>query len=197
MLRRLELALLIGILISVALSSLGAFAAQSAQLREEVLRLHVVANSDDAADQAIKLVVRDAVLAARPDVFVSGQTKAEATSAICLPEIEQIAKDAIMDNGYFYPVSAELVNMYFSTRQYEDFTLPAGRYDAIRLIIGQGAGENWWCVMFPPMCIPAAQPGEQHYLEDKIARLGQSPSYRPKFAVVELIENLREALMAG
>jgi len=193
MLKRFEVAILIGIIAGVIISSLGAFAGQSEQIRRQVLRLHVLANSDSEEDVALKLAVRDAVLRDRPEIFSGAADKAEARQLAQehLEEIEQIARDEISRLGYSYEVSAQIVDMYFETRRYEGFILPAGRYGAVRIVIGQGDGQNWWCIMFPPMCIPAAQPNDTP-LEEQIARLGQTPNYRPKFAVVELIESLRQ-----
>ena len=192
MLKRFEFAILIGIIFGVAMSSAGAFASESAQIREEVLRLHIVAGSDSQSDQTLKLAVRDAVLGKRSELFAGGTTRDEARelAVLQLPEIENIARDEIARLGYGYPVRAEVVNMHFATRQYEGFILPAGRYYAIRLTIGEGQGENWWCIMFPPMCIPAASQ-EPHPLEEQLAHIGQTPRYRPGFAVVEIVEGLR------
>ena len=192
MLTRFEFALLIGVIFGVALSSFGAFAGESARVREEVLRLHIVANSDSGVDQTLKLAVRDAVLGGRPELFADSSTKAEARelAALHLPEIEEIAREEVLRRGHAYQVRAEVVNMHFATRQYEGFILPAGRYDAIRLTIGEGQGENWWCIMFPPMCIPAASQSP-HPLEEQLAELGQAPHYRPGLAVVEIMEGLR------
>ena len=192
MLQRFEFAILIGIIFAVAMSSFGAFAGESARIREEVFRLHIVANSDSECDQALKLAVRDAVLSQRPELFAVGATLDEARelAALQLHEIEGIARAEVVRRGYDHPVRAEIVNMHFATRQYEGFILPAGRYDAIRLTIGQGAGENWWCIMFPPMCIPAASQ-DTHPVEEQIVQLGQAPRYRAGFAVVEIWEGLR------
>ena len=192
MLRRSDLAILIGIIFGVAMSSFGEFAGESARIREEVLRLHIIASSDSERDRELKLAVRDAVLNERPELFAGGTTKAEARelALVHLPEIERIAAGEIARRGYDYPVRAEVVNMHFATRQYEGFILPAGRYDAIRITIGEGEGQNWWCIMFPPMCIPAASQSG-HPLEEQLAYLGQAPRYRAGFAVVELVESLR------
>ena len=196
MLKRFELALLLGVIISVVLTSVSAFAQESAQIRGEVVRLHLLANSNSPGDQALKLKVRDAVLTARPEIFEGSYTRQQALELASehLPEIKQIARDEISRQGYNYPVYAEIVNMYFATIRYEGFILPAGRYDAIRLVIGEGTGENWWCVMFPPMCIPAVKAPGGHPVEEQIARLGQTPRYQPKFAVVELVESIIERI---
>ena len=198
MLRRFDFAILIGIIFGLAMSSFGVFAGESARIREEVLRLHIIASSDSGRDRELKLAVRDAVLSERPELFAGEATKAEARelARVHLPEIERIAADEIVRRGYDYPVRAEVVNMHFATRQYEGFILPAGRYYAIRLTIGSGAGQNWWCIMFPPMCIPAASQ-ETHPIEEQIAQLGQTPRYRAGFAVVELWESLRNKASGG
>ena len=188
--KRLEVAILIGVIAAAMLSSFGVFAGESAQLRGQVLRLHVVANSNTPADQALKLQVRDAILSTRP--FAQAYTKEQsiAIAIMQLGEIEDVARQAIAGRGYEYTVAAEIVNMHFPARHYEGFMLPGGRYDALRLTIGQGQGENWWCIMFPPMCLPAAQ-AQPLPIQEQVYRLGQPARYRPKFAVLEFIESLR------
>ena len=192
MLKRFEIALLIGLIVGIMISSLSAFASESAQIRSQVLRLHVIANSDNEEDVDLKFAVRDAVLESRAELFASAGDIEEIRelAAQSLDIIEAAARDEISRRGYSYTVRAELVNMYFATRQYEGFIMPAGRYDAVRLIIGDGGGENWWCVMFPPMCLPAAGQGSGASLQERINALGQTPQYVPKFAIVELIEGL-------
>lgn len=127
-------------------------------VRDSVVRLHILANSDSEEDQALKLKVRDAVLAVSEDWQ---ETAANAEEALVLaesrlPEIEAVARHTIVAEGYDYPVRAEVCRMYFTTRQYDNVTLPAGTYDAVRLSIGKAEGQNWWCVMYPPLCVGAA-----------------------------------------
>ena len=127
-------------------------------VRENVVRLHILANSDSEQDQALKLKVRDAVLAASADWPQTADSAAEALALAeeRLPEIQAVARHVILAEGYDYPVTAEVCRMYFTTRQYDTLTLPAGMYDAVRISIGDGAGQNWWCVMYPPLCVGAA-----------------------------------------
>ena len=171
-------------MLSAAIHAYAGFDNECREVRAETLRLHVMANSDSEGDQELKLKVRDAILE-EADGFERTESK--------LWLIEDAAREIIQAEGYDYPVKAELVNMFFTTRQYGDITVPAGRYDAVRLTIGQGEGENWWCVMFPPMCLPAAM-GEKLPLEIQIEEIGTNPRYKPKFAVLELIETVREKL---
>jgi len=189
--KRWDLSLIIGMILAVIFTSFGAFGAECRQVSRQVLRLHVLANSDSPRDQELKLKVRDAVLEGTSDLFQTTANKETlmAQARDHLKEIESIAADTLRENGSSEQVKAELVHMYFETRNYGDITLPAGYYDAVRLTIGDGKGQNWWCVMFPPMCIPAATASPLP-LEEQLAHLGEETQYVPRFAVVELIESL-------
>ena len=194
---RLELAALIGLVITLGVSSVTGFMQDCAELRQEVLRIHILADSDQEPDQAVKLQVRDAVLEAINQDF-SGDGTLEGTIA-CLEgemgRIEETANEVLAEAGM--PYQAELTEMYFTTREYErdgsTFSMPAGRYQALRITLGSGEGHNWWCVAYPPMCIDAAVEGQAAVVEQEILDLGQTPVYKPKLALVEWVESLREA----
>ncbi|MBO5936420.1 MAG: stage II sporulation protein R [Clostridia bacterium] len=132
-------------------------------IREEILRLHVIANSDSDADQQLKLSVRDAVLKAGETVFSGSEDiiSAEGRIAENTGVLLNCAKQTIAELGYDYDVKIELKRSYFPTRVYDDITLPAGYYKAVRIIIGEGKGKNWWCIMFPPLCLPAARDNKE------------------------------------
>ena len=177
------------------LYSLIPFQAACADISGEVFRLHILANSDSEADQALKLKVRDSVLAYSEALFAQAKTKEEAESLTVrhLQALAQVAADAVRDNGYPYPVQAEIGKMFFTTRRYEKYTLPSGMYDALRLTIGEGRGHNWWCVMFPSLCVSMDGEGERRTKET----LGEE-EYRVvsgekeyKFFIVELFDRLR------
>lgn len=126
-------------------------AEQTPILQEDILRLHVIANSDSAADQAVKLSVRDAVLAA-----VEAQPSAEQTRDYLLThgsEILSAAETTLRENGFSYGAQLMLGSYEFPDRTYGDAFFPAGEYEALRIVLGAGAGQNWWCVLFPPLCI--------------------------------------------
>ena len=127
-------------------------------VREEVVRLHILANSDSAEDQALKLKVRDAILEASADWQEVAATPDEALALAesRLPQLQAIAEQTVAAEGYDYPIRAEVCRMYFTTRQYDTVTLPAGMYDAVQIGIGEAEGQNWWCVMYPPLCVGAA-----------------------------------------
>lgn len=127
--------------------------------REQVLRLHVIANSDSAADQAVKLRVRDAVLAETEALFAAAENAADAMEKIAplLPAIEKTAAETLRRSGCRDRVQVRLTRAYFDTRAYGSVLLPAGKYHALQIVLGEGAGHNWWCVLFPPLCAPTAQ----------------------------------------
>lgn len=128
--------------------------AVSENLSDAVFRLHVLANSDSDADQALKIKVRDELLKYMNSISPNCSTKAEAISVAEAhkEEFQKIAEDTIKENGYDYSVKINIGNFYFPTKNYGDISLPAGFYDALRVEIGEAKGQNWWCVMFPSLC---------------------------------------------
>lgn len=130
-------------------------------LNEELLRLHVVAASDSQEDQDIKLRVRDAVLESISEDLANVTDMEQARAYILenLPKIQKTANDALKALGCTEEAVATLKKELFDTRVYDTFTLPAGVYDALRITIGEGDGQNWWCVAFPTLCIPATSQG--------------------------------------
>lgn len=190
--------LMAGVLLACLVAAVGPMLTQYAGVRADTLRLHILANSDSEADQALKLAVRDAILAAEGPLFGQADTQEEALAAAraALPLIEQTARAEIARRGYDYPVTAKVENLYFATKDYDAFTLPAGRYDAVRVEIGEHKGRNWFCVLFPPLCVPAALDADDgpSYDEDEDAAV-KTP-YKIKFAAVEAVERVREWMRA-
>ena len=159
-------------------------------VRDNVVRLHILAHSDSAEDQALKLKVRDAVLAASADWQDTAATPAEALALAQkrLPALQAVAAETVAAEGYDYPVTAEVCRMYFTTRQYDTVTLPAGQYDAVRLSIGDGAGQNWWCVMYPPLCVGSAADRKEAtalWSDSQRGLVESGGRYVVKFKVVE------------
>ena len=192
--KKLEMALLLGMAGTILWNSWNGFTADWNHLQQNVLRMHILANSDSPADQALKLEVRDRLLASSEELF--GEEidfdHLEETVSGQLGRIEALAEEVLAENGASYSVSAQLVNMPFDARTYGELTMPAGNYDAIRVSIGAAKGQNWWCVMYPPLCLPAASdvvgdasaeeayfsPGEQDMLD-------HPESYAVRFKCVE------------
>ena len=189
-------ALISGFIISLFCSFLGFFG-RCESISDKIFRLHIIANSDSAEDQALKLKVRDRILKDFGSDFSSAADViyAEQIAEEKLDEIEKIAQDEIFKNGYEYTAKAQITHMYFSTRYYGDITMPAGYYDALRITIGEAKGKNWWCVMFPPMCLPAA---ESHSELEKVLDSGETDmlisgqKYVLEFKAVELYAEFQE-----
>ena len=146
-----ELALLCGLLLALCVC-LAPVRAQEG-LADKLTRLHVVANSDSAADQSLKLRVRDRIL--REAGYQYGCFEGRVDDAL-LRRLQRAAQAEVSARGYGYPVTVTREKMFFDTRRYDGFSLPAGYYDAVRVVIGEGKGKNWWCVLFPPLCLGAA-----------------------------------------
>lgn len=186
-------------LVTVLAMSIAGFDAKCNEIRDNVLRLHILANSDEDYDQVLKLKVRDRLLTVSNDVFGGCETEAEAVTAA--KENLQVfcdeAKTVIFENGFDYDVTVEVAETMFETRNYESFSLPAGNYEALRVIIGEGEGKNWWCVMFPAVCLPAAggTKGFSGVLSDDTAEIVEQPTrYKARFRVVELYEKTKSRL---
>ncbi|MFR7484355.1 MAG: stage II sporulation protein R [Acutalibacter sp.] len=181
-----------------ALCSFFPFAAACGQLPRDVVRLHVVANSNGAEDQAVKLLVRDAVLEEAARWYQGAGSMEEASSQLCthLQSIAGAARQVLGEQGVGYSATAQMTEMYFPTRDYGDFRLPAGRYRTLRVTLGEGAGKNWWCVVFPSLCLPAATQEEALLTlpegERQVVEGGQE--VQVKLKAVELWESLREWL---
>lgn len=174
-----------------------------AELYDRILRLHVIADSDSDADQAVKLKVRDAVLELLGDEMEASPDLEQARSAAerLMPEAERVARQVLRENGFSYGAAVTLGYEYYPTRDYGSFSLPAGRYLSYRIVLGSGEGHNWWCVLFPALCTaPAEQqddefvaagftPGQIGVLSGK-----KSPKYAVRFRLLELLGELGEKL---
>lgn len=169
------------------------------EIYNRVLRLHVIANSDSEEDQALKLKVRDAVLEASTPLLAECETREEAMTTIRenLPLLEDAARKTIAAEGRADTVSAVLGEEVYPTKDYESFCFPAGSYVSLQIKIGDAEGQNWWCVLFPPMCLGAASKesaeeacisvgltGEQYRIITETER----PTYSVRFRILEVIE---------
>ncbi len=191
-----EKAVICGFLFAILLSMTG-FGSKCDSISSKIFRLHIIANSDSAGDQELKLKVRDKILKEYSTCFDSVQNLIDAKRITGgnLEDIVKTAKAEIVNNGYDYNVDAEVKNMYFNTRQYSEVTLPAGNYEALRVTIGEGAGKNWWCVMFPPMCLPAAQ--ERQEMEDiltldELEVVECDAKYEIRFKIIEIFIEIQQ-----
>ena len=171
-------------------------------IQESVFRLHVIANSDSTEDQNLKYIVRDSVIDYINEISKDASSKDEviAIAKEHLTEIEEIALQTVKDNGYDYPVKVSIGNFAFPSKKYGDITLPPGYYDALKIEIGEAAGQNWWCVMFPPLCFvdvtSRVVPEEsKEIMKDNLTDeeydliSGKSADVEIKFKIVEVLQN--------
>ena len=196
--KKLELAILLGLSVTLLWGAVSLHRQET--LSRKMIRLHVIANSDSDADQALKLRVRDAVLEQATAILEQSADRREAESRLRgqLLELERIAAKEIAEEGYDYPVTVNVENTDFPTKEYDGFTLPAGEYLALRVIIGEGQGRNWWCVVFPPLCTAAsadvpASALAAGFSEEEVRLITEdNQGYVLKFKAVEWWETLKE-----
>ncbi len=189
------LSIVTALVFSILLSVSG-FDARCNEIENEVLRLHIIANSDSEEDQSLKLKVRDEILKLEAELCKTAKDKQEAMhiAGEHIEEIEARATDVVKENGYTYAVKVGLTNCYFPTRVYENFTLPAGNYDALRISLGSGEGKNWWCVLFPEICLGAATDFGGVLSEESEKIVSSPDDFKVKFKVVELYKEVREKI---
>ena len=178
------------------------FTASAGTVKKDVVRLHILANSDSQKDQEVKLKVRDALLETNASILSDSVTKENAKKHFEKSKeiLLKTAKETLEENGFNYKVNITLQEEYFETRTYGNLTFPAGQYTALKVVLGDGEGKNWWCVMFPPLCVPAADGVETNentadYLTqsgEKIVSGGEK--YVVKFKLLEIYEELRDKL---
>lgn len=187
-----KISLLFGLMCAVFLSMFN-FGVLCDDLRQNVLRLHIIANSDEPCDQELKLKIRDAILSETGDIFATADTlnKAEEITESHLQSFEEIANRVIKENGFDYRADVSLGECFFETRHYETFSLPAGKYRSLIINLGEGKGKNWWCVIFPTICLPSASADLRQAVNDKSAHIAEhSERYIIRFKIVEIFEKI-------
>ena len=172
------------------------------EIYDHVIRLHVIAASDRREDQDLKLAVRDAILSVYSPVLseAAGIEEADGKIATLCGDVERTAAEVVKDAGYTYTVKVEYGEEEYPTREYGDYRFPAGRYRSLRVVIGEGEGQNWWCVLFPPLCLDMATDTKE---KDDAISVGLSPGehdiimgdadeggYRVRFKTLELLEGM-------
>lgn len=168
-----------------------------------IVRLHIIANSDDTNDQRIKLLVRDAIITCQKDIFSGGIKKTLNNEE--KEKIKKTTEDVLAQQGAIYGATVETGNFYFPTKRYENITLPAGNYDAVRVVLGTGAGQNWWCVMYPPLCFTQSAVGKADaesldILKESMGDFSydiiseESIKIVPAFKIVEILQIVKEKI---
>ena len=197
-----EIALALGFLVALLW---GVTTAQAqGELADRVIRIHVIANSDSEEDQQLKLEVRDAVLQLVAEAGEGVDDPAEMAQRLLpkLPELERAGEEVLRDRGCGDEVTATLTRCWFPTKHYSDFAFPAGEYTALRLVIGGGEGENWWCVAFPPLCVGAAAESIEnavsvgYFTQEQGALLtAQEGEYVLRFKSMELFGQIKRLIL--
>lgn len=179
----------------------------SEDYKNKLIRFHVIANSDSEEDQNLKLKVRDAVIDYLQPKLAASNSIEESEKIIIseYDELENISKNIIQENGYDYDVKVGIDYSQFPTKQYSNVVLPAGEYKALRIVIGEGSGKNWWCVMFPPLCFVDEEKGLiDKETDEKLREVLTEEEYnliaqnnkkqvnrvQVKFKIVEILQNI-------
>ena len=197
--KKTDIIMLFGMAGAIAFTNIFSAGRTLYSLERDVLRLHILANSDSEDDQQLKLAVRDKLLENSDELFGGCDTLDEMKDRAKekQSEINDIAMSVIYDKGYDYAVSNSVVNMEFDDRTYGDMTMPAGTYDALRVEIGSGQGHNWWCVMYPPLCLPAAEEvkadkskANEYFTDKQLDMLENHDDYKVRLWCVDFFEKI-------
>lgn len=174
------------------------------RIAEKVLRFHVIANSDESYDQELKLKVRDAVGAQMAEVLAGAKSRKECEQIVQkeMDEIKHTAETVIKEEGYAYKVQTFLKEVKFPVKTYGDYTFPAGDYEALEVVIGDGEGRNWWCVMYPNMCFSgsvyevvdedAKEELREVLSEEEYEQVFTSGNYKVQFKYLTFLNELME-----
>ncbi len=175
---------------------------QRDNLYDSVIRIHVLANSDEKGDQEKKLLVRDSILSYAKENFTEGSDREKAKEVLTqkIPQIKKIAEETLQKEGCGAKVDVVLKDEYYPTRHYESFSLPAGNYLSLKVMIGEAQGQNWWCVLFPPICIGSATETESALLDAGMTKENvktitkKKKGYKIRFKMLEVAEEARKKL---
>lgn len=194
--KKLNIALLIGIIVTLTYFVFENAYNDIGDLQNSVVRLHILANSDSEEDQKLKLMVRDAILKEFSGLLSSSDSiQAQIKILENLDEIESVAADVIVEHGYSYSVAANLERVEFDTRFYGDIAMPAGIYDALRIEIGKAKGKNWWCVIFPSLCLSGSTrldnaDYDEYFSNEEVIILERPKKVNYKFKCFEILSGI-------
>lgn len=193
--KKLLIVLLVFIMSLVAVNYLPVHGEEA--IYDSVVRLHVIANSDSDEDQALKLLVRDAILAEMETLLKDCKTREEAETVLSknIDLLHDTAVDTLIGNGCNMPVTVALKSENYPRKNYENICFPAGRYRSLQIRIGEAEGKNWWCVLFPQLCLSGAKRAERAFIEVgltsdqyRIITETEDTKYRVRFKILETIE---------
>lgn len=170
----------------------------SESISQKVFRLHILANSDSQYDQNLKLLVKDEILKLSTELFTDAKSVNDARHIAeeNIKAFENTAQQVVEANGYTYKVSAYTDEEYFNTRKYDGFIMPAGEYNTLKIIIGNGEGHNWWCVMYPSVCISGCTDDFDEIMNDEEKEMLTSSKFIPKFKIIEIYERIKNKILS-
>ena len=194
--KTIEKSILIALIFTITISCFD-FSYRCSDIRNRVFRLHILANSDSKQDQNLKLKVRDRLILEGAELFMNSENLSQ-TQKIAEQNLNRfcaLAEQELKQNGCDYSVTATVKPCYFNTRTYDNVTLPAGVYNALQIKIGKAQGKNWWCVMYPSLCVPASTQKIDDVLEkDQQKIVENKEKYILKFKIVEWFEFVKRSL---
>ncbi len=185
-----ELSILTGLIIAIIITQFSAFALACQEVRQDTLRLHVRAHSNSEEDQACKLAVRDAVIEQFGEQLSHSENIEHSiiTARALQLQITNAAQEIVASMGFDYDVNVNIQEEYFSVIEYDNFTLPAGTYYALSIEIGSALGENWFCVLYPALCLPSAMENSEMEIYSSGQEKAIKSPYEIKFALLEWLE---------
>lgn len=170
----------------------------SESISQKVFRLHILANSDSPYDQNLKLLVKDEILKLSTELFTDAKSVNDARHIAedNIKVFENTAQQVVEANGYSYNISVTTDKEYFNTREYDGFIMPAGEYNTLKIIIGNGDGHNWWCVMYPSVCISGCTDDFDEIMNDEEKEMLTSSKFIPKFKIIEIYERIKNKILS-
>lgn len=170
----------------------------SESISQKVFRLHILANSDSPYDQNLKLLVKDEILKLSTELFTDAKSVNDARHIAedNIKAFENTAQQVVEANGYSYNISVTTDKEYFNTREYDGFIMPAGEYNTLKIIIGNGEGHNWWCVMYPSVCISGCTDDFDEIMNDEEKEMLTSSKFIPKFKIIEIYERIKNKILS-
>ena len=192
----LNFSLIFGIIAAILISNI-TFSNSCKEMYENIIRIRIIANSNTEADQALKLNIRDAVLESSKELFsgIKDYNEAEKLASENINLFKETAQSVVDEKGLDYKVDLKIKDEFFDTREYDNFTLPAGTYKSLVFTVGEGSGENWWCVMFPEVCVGGCSGKLNDSLSDDSANIAyNSDKYIVKFKAVEIFESIKSKI---
>ena len=168
----------------------------SNDISTKVLRMHVLANSNSIEDQKLKIAVKNSILKATQELFINCNSLDESINIAKnnTALIKASAEEVIKKYNKSYDVKVYVDNEFFDVREYKDFTMPSGNYNTVKVVIGEGKGKNWWCVMYPAVCISACSDDFDKALTKEEKKLITSKKYIPKFKMLEIVNKIKNKI---